>query len=241
MSSLNSNKLVKRSKRESIYHLDTVEVVGSDKNEFTYVNLYHFSTYAISIRACRKQDRTDLEETHDEFCSSEVEIDARTGKNENADIIEVFDVHAVPSNKSEDSVKISWTPPNDPNGIILNYVVKKSLVDNPQITDLICVSLLNRENVTSQIIDKVKPGNYSFQIAAVSLAGPGNFTHAKFVYIESPSFFSLIASPSFLALLFLSIASAIAMIAYNMFKRNSTSEILSTFDNFDSDNELVRH
>lgn len=230
----------KRSKRESRYLLETVEAIDSNRTEFSYGNLDHFSTYAVSIRACRKPDRTDLEDSHEDFCSAAVEIIAKTGKNDDADNIEQFDAVALPSNKTQHAARISWTPPNEPNGLVLNYIIIQTNNDDPQTPELICISLLGRENVSSQIIDNMKPGNYSFQIAAVTLAGQGNFTNAMFLVIDSPSFFNFFASPSFIMLLLMIAASTIAVVAYNVYKRSSTSDILSSFDNFDSDNELVR-
>src|SRR5690349_20532604 len=78
LNSLNSKKTSKKAKRESIYHFETVEAVNSTQNEFSYGKLDHFSNYVVTIRACRKQEKTDLEETHEEFCSPEVEITTRT-------------------------------------------------------------------------------------------------------------------------------------------------------------------
>lgn len=218
-----------------------LEIVGPEENEFVINELSHYSTYAISIRACRQEDnRTDEHLTDDGLCSEDIEVIGKTLKNDDADIIQKFEVFVVPSNTSENHVKIAWTPPRNPNGRVLNYEVKLERVDDPKATsEIICISLLNRENVCSQIVDKIKPGNYSIQILAVTLAGTGNFSDPKYLRIESISLLSVIGSPPFMALLFLIIASMIATFVYTIYKRNQPPEVVSRFENFDYENHPI--
>lgn len=215
-----------------------LEIIGPEENEFVINELSHYSTYAISIRVCRQKDnRTDEHLIYDGLCSEDTEIVGRTLKNDTADIIQDFEVFVVPSNTSENHVKIAWVPPKNPNGKVLNYEVKLERVYDPKATpEIICISLLNRENACSQIVDKIKPGNYSIQILAVTLAGTGNFSDSKYLLIESISHLSLITSPPFMALLFLIIASVIATFAFMIYKRNQPPEVVSRFENFDYEN-----
>jgi hypothetical protein len=212
-----------------------LEDVGPEFNEFVVNALDHFSSYAIKLRACRKKENNSDERVLEDLCSDDSQIIAKTLMNETADFIEHFEVAVLPSDTSEHQVRISWIPPKKPNGRVLHYVVKQKRVDIENgHEDLICISLYNRSNLCSQIIDKVKPGNYSFQIMASSLAGDvANYSNPKFVYLKSISHLGLITSPAFMALLFLIISSVIAVFVYKLYKRNQGPELVSNFENFD--------
>lgn len=211
-----------------------VEIVGPEEKEFVINELSHYSSYAISIRACRKEDAKTDDHTIDGLCSDDSQVIAKTLESDTADIIQDLDVSVLPSNTSENHVLISWIPPKNPNGKILSYEVKMKKQDDDKSTDeLICISLLNRENACSQVIDKIKPGNYSFQIMALTLAGAGNYSTLRFIHIKSVSHLSLIASPSFMALLFLIVSSVIAIFVLIVYKRNQQPEVVSRFENFD--------
>lgn len=220
-----------------------VFTVASEVNEFFFEKLDHYSTYVVIIKACRKATNvTDLVTGSDDaFCSQDTQIIARTIANENADKIEYFDVIVVPSNKSTSDVEISWKPPKNPNGVVLNYVVKQKNVDDKNAKDeYICISLMGRENISSQIIDGMKPGNHSFQISAVSLAGLGNFTNSIFVYVPgSTSNFHGFAA--FMGLIFLIVVSIIASFVYVIYKRNQKPEVLHQFENFDYENNPINN
>jgi hypothetical protein len=125
-------------------------------------------------------------------------------------------------------------------GQVLNYVVQLKKIDSTEsTTEVICISLLNRENACSQVIDKLKPGNYSVKILASTLGGSGNFSNPKYVYIKAVSHLSLITSPAFLSLLFLIVASAIAVFVFIVYKRNQQPEVVTRFENFDYEFDQV--
>ena len=213
------------------------EIFETGGNEFILTALDHFSSYAIAVRACRKKDNKTDEQVIEDLCSDDSQIVAKTLKSDTADFVENFEVIVLPSNTSEHQVKISWIPPKNPNGKVLHYVVIQKKIDEVnEPTEMICISLFNRTNVCSQIIDKVKPGNYSFQIMASTLAGDfGNYSNPKYVYLKAVSHLSLITSGSFMALLFLIVSSVIAVFVYKIYKRNQGPELVSNFENFDYD------
>lgn len=229
---INCTQEIPKAETENLLRL---EIVGPDDKEFIITALSHYSSYSISIRACRKEDnRTDEHIMMDNLCSDNTQVVAKTLKNDNADIIQDFEVTILPSNTSEHLVKISWIPPTNPNGKVLNYVVQQKRIDDSKsTTEIICISLLNRENACSQIIDKINPGNYSFQISASTLTGFGNYSAPKYVFIKSVSHLSLITSPAFMALLFLIVASIVAVFVFVVYKRNQQPEVVSRFENFD--------
>lgn len=215
---------------------NATEIVLPYKNELLLESLDHFSSYIVSIRACRKD-----EDSRRGVCSDDLQIITKTLKSENADNIEFFEISQLKStNGTSNEILISWEPPSNPNGVILNYVVKQVRIDRePPEEDLICISLFKRQNLTSQIIDKLRPGNYSFQIAATTMAGQGKLSSAKYVYIESPSFFTLVATPPMLLLLFLVISSIVGVFLFTVYKKHQLPEQVSAFETFDSEHQLV--
>jgi hypothetical protein len=222
---------VQKSEMENLLRL---EIVGPEEKEFVITALNHFSSYAVSIRACRKENNSTDEHLTDELCSDDTQVVAKTLQSDTADIIPYFEVINLPSNASDHQVKISWTPPANPNGQVLNYVVHQKRVDIAEsTTETICISLLNRPNACSQIIDKIMPGNYSFQILASTLAGSRNYSSPKYVLIRSVSHLSLITSPAFLFLLLLIAFSIITVVGFMIYKRNQQPEVASRFENFD--------
>lgn len=214
-----------------------LEIVEPDVEVFIINALDHFSSYAIAVRACRKKENKSDAQVLEDLCSDESQVVAKTLKNETADFVENFSVDVLPSNRSEHQVRVSWIPPKNPNGKVLHYVVKVQRIDKPEPEELICISLFNRSNVCSQTIDKITPGNYSFQIMASTMAGDfGNFSAKKFVVLQSVSHFSLITSPAFMTLLFLIVSSIIAVFVYKIYKRNQDRpELVRNFENFDYD------
>lgn len=229
-------------KRDSDEPLRTV-AVGSNLTELLVNDLDHFSSYSFSIRACREGEDSGSD-LKDELCGFETQVVAKTSKSHIADLVSHFNVELVHKNdtnkRTSNSVKVSWTPPANPNGPILNYVVRQRKVsDEKSKIELVCISMSKRFNLSSQLITNVGSGNISFEIAAMTLAGRGNFTSSKYVYIPSPSHFGIIASPPFLTLLFLIVAAGIAIGVYKVYKRNQPSDTLRRFDNFDSQDHII--
>lgn len=220
---------------------DKVFETKPDRTEFTVENLDHFSSYVIDLRACREKNERDKLE--DDLCGPDVQIVAQTQSDPNADLIKSFEVEVLPANSSSSIVNVSWSAPEKPNGHILNYVVTEIRNDEPNSkTDMTCISLFNRENLTSQIISGLQPGNYTFQISATTLAGQGNFSAERIVIIKAISHLGIIASPSFLGLLFLIAASCIAVFLYKVWKQSQPPDNLNqSLENFESDDFTSHH
>lgn len=225
---------LQESQKPDTDNLLRLEIVEPKATEFVINELRHYSSYSISIRACRKEDNRTDEHTTEGLCSDDIQVIIKTLESSTADIIHDFEVSVLPSNTSENHVKISWVPPKNPNGKILVYEVKLKQVDvENSKEEIICISIMNRENMCSQVIDKIVPGNYSFQIMALTFAGPGNYSHPKYIYIKSVSHLSLVTSPPFMALLFLIFGSIIAVFVFTIYKKNQEPEVVSRFENFD--------
>lgn len=70
------------------------------------------------------------------------------------------------------SVRLIWNEPENPNGMILSYNIRYQRVDKHAKYQEICIpQKLYQEQGKSHIIIDLVDGNYSFIIAANSLAG----------------------------------------------------------------------
>lgn len=142
------------------------------KTTFLLKNLYHFARYSIKVSACRDLDPSEKSETA-QNCSPEAFIQARTLFKESADIIPKTEL------VSSNSTKIfKWVPPPQPNGIIVKYQVK---VQTENVNSIEPIRHCLPQGTTSFVIGNLPPGNYSIQVSATSLLGPGNFT-AKTIF-----------------------------------------------------------
>lgn len=233
MMNLASSSRARRSSLESSRRLDDDLLTDykraslpSDVREFVFENLDHFSAYTISVRACLRGVSSS-----DPTCGSDSSVQTKTLRSETADDIQEWSIDVMPSNQTIRDFKLSWTPPANPNGAVLNYIVKQKRMNDAAFGEkVICISLLNRDSLSSKILEKIEPGNYSFEIAAVTLGGRGKFSEVKFAYIAAPSNFSIIMSPAFLTLMFLVIASVISTFVYMLYKRNVSPDMTTPFE-----------
>lgn len=102
------------------------EITNISQTTFELKDLKHYTNYQIILRACR--EKTNPEST-EENCSAEAQIYALTKKKEENDIITVFDANMIPSNRSSGSIKVSWKPPENPNGLLLTYTIRYKKYD----------------------------------------------------------------------------------------------------------------
>lgn len=177
-------------------------------NEYTYIfemindttqttfdleNLTHFTSYQINIRACREKSEKNISEVHDkikeekeqEDCSAEVQYTQITLKREENDNISDLEAMVIQSNSSAGSVKLTWKEPERPNGAILSYTIryKKNDIEHFKY-ETICITQRTFANQSFYILDKLPNGNYSIQVAAMSMAGMGNYSTAKPIIIN---------------------------------------------------------
>lgn len=151
-----------------------LEITNVSQNSYELQNLKHYSNYQIFLRACREKTIPDTMEDH---CGPEAQITALTMKKEENDIITNFDAFMVQSNGSSlGSIRVSWKPPLNPNGLILTYLIryKKFDPDHERSWESVCLPLKDLGNNTVHVIQSLTSGNYSVQIAATSMAGEMN-------------------------------------------------------------------
>lgn len=129
-------------------------------------NLRHFTSYLISVSACRE---ITLDDAHfkpmpglskPDPCSIPTQVTILTAKKDDADEIKFFDVaNLVPSNESYGIVKVSWKAPEHPNGLLLSYNIKyrKNEVENAH-WDGICIPHQNYLNQTFYLLKPLSNG-----------------------------------------------------------------------------------
>lgn len=165
--------------------------------------LKHYTTYAISIRACREKEQDEIESSETHACGHEVNYYATTFREPSNDDIPSFSTEILP-NASMTDVVVRWEPPKDPNGLLLTYTIRYKRVDvDHTVAQTRCVSynMLNNTNVF--VIQALTAGNYSIDVMATSLGGNGNYTKAKYVLIKEHGTYKMWYIAGILFLVFL--------------------------------------
>lgn len=161
--------------------------LSASTTSFLLKGLKHYTTYSVSVKACRNQS-----EGEGEFCSNEVKVYQSTLPIDTADNVTNLSVKDVGNQTG--SVRLSWGPPKNPNGYILTYTIKYQRLDlenskpQPQ-----CITEFQFRNSSNTfILDKLETGNYSVQVMVTSMAGDGRYTERYYFYIEPKGQFSVV-------------------------------------------------
>lgn len=195
------------------------DLIAKNETSFVITNLTHFRTYSISIRVCRKPENDEKPGT-DILCSYDASDHQQTFMEPSKDNIQNFIVEKNSNNSSSVDIKVTWTPPENPNGLLLSYQIRYRKVDSDTLFSPICVP----GDKNSYTIAKVAPGNYSIEMRATTLAQDGNYTKAYYIYIEESSAAFTMWTIIFVLIIFFIISfSAFAL----FFKRMYTSNISS--------------
>lgn len=160
------------------YHIAMKEIPGN-ATRYTLKPLKHYSIYILWLTACN-ENRTEKPQ-----CSSVVMLSQRTARNRTADNIKTPDVKL----KGTNSVDITWFEPEQPNAVIVSYIVEYRSVDreNPKYIADCITRAEHQESNYKYTIRHLQPGNYTLRIKAQSLAGDGNYTRNVYFYIPLPS------------------------------------------------------
>lgn len=185
--SANTNHLDREILRnQSDWYNDTIK---ADQTGFEISGLKHYTTYRISIRACRLREETEDNSTV--ICGPEGHHYATTFRKAINDNIQKFEVEKI-SNGSLTDIRVTWEPPENPNGLLLTYTIRYKRVDvehTQPVPRCISYNMLNNTNL--YVLKGLPPGNYSIEMMATSLAGNGNYTRAKFVLIKEQATYNM--------------------------------------------------
>ncbi|KAG5668610.1 hypothetical protein PVAND_016546 [Polypedilum vanderplanki] len=159
-----------------------VEDIGPENTSYVFTGLNHYTFYNIRIRACRKREKGEAADA--EICGPETKVSETTFKEPANDDILTFKVEPIVNN-SLTNIRVTWEPPNSPNGLLLAFTIRHKRVDidhTQPVLHCISTSMLNGTN--QYVLQKLAPGNYSIDMMATSMAGNGNYTKAQYVLIK---------------------------------------------------------
>ncbi|XP_062122366.1 LOW QUALITY PROTEIN: insulin-like receptor [Drosophila sulfurigaster albostrigata] len=163
--------------------------VDPNTTEFLFNNLQHFSYYIVSVMACREPDHENpiIDSLYDP-CSEEVTLDKRVLKLDNVDKAYNLTAELVGTNANttRGSVKLSWKPPEDPNGAIVSYTIFYERQEQNAVEEKRCISGREYVNQSGYVVNNLSEGKYGFQIRANSLAGEGIRTDTFYVVVPPP-------------------------------------------------------
>lgn len=155
-----------------------IEIENESQLSYLIPNLADFSLYTINITACRKS----LNEV--DPCGGDASVQARTLKNNENDLITMFDAQGVSSVDSKQSLKVTWNVPSKPNGELVSYTIRYKKTDDKRSEyGYFCIKHDDDSKEKSHIIGNLSDGEYIVQIAARTTAGMGNYTAEKKVQI----------------------------------------------------------
>ncbi|KRZ35241.1 Insulin receptor [Trichinella pseudospiralis] len=157
-------------------------VVNVTDTNFTIENLHHFTMYEIKIWACQNQS---VAENH---CSRrEVVIMKNTMLIESKDAINDSSVLIYNASDATHDRFISWTPPTDPNGVIVSYEIEYLRnMDGDVKPKRDCITQNDFMEKLGFLIQDLPPGNYSFRIRALSLAQRANPEYISQLEVYKP-------------------------------------------------------
>ncbi|KAG5669147.1 hypothetical protein PVAND_017042 [Polypedilum vanderplanki] len=166
-------------KNQSDFYNDEI---GPEQTSFIITGLKHYTTYNIQIRACRK--REEGETLLAEICGPEIKDFATTFKEPANDNIPFFDVQAI-VNKSMTNILVRWEEPKNPNGLLLAFTIRHKRVDIDHTQPVLhCISQTMLNGSSQYLLQKLNSGNYSIDMMATSMAGNGNYTNPKYIFIN---------------------------------------------------------
>lgn len=145
-----------------------VELHDPSKLSVDLTNLRHYTTYSITVRACRELTEDDVAPPTNKLpavdkpdpCSHPAQATITTAKKDDADDIKYFDaMNVVPSNESYGIVKVGWKAPENPNGLLLSYTIKyrKNEVENAH-WESVCIPHQNYLNQTFYLLKPLSNG-----------------------------------------------------------------------------------
>lgn len=175
------------SDEETIGVKDTIfRELKENYTSYNITNLNHYSQYVVSILVCREVVEQELISNKSvDSCSQETMISFRTLKNDMADSI---DSNLIRVDVNNHTVNISWEMPRLVNSIIHSFQLDYKCVDTNSFVS-VCITMKEYETAgRSYVIKETPPGDYRFQIRAVSLAGEGPYTGWIDFYVSNTEF-----------------------------------------------------
>lgn len=154
-------------------HSNFTLILSGTENSVTLSKLKHFSDYTVTVCAC-----TRVGCAQGTSCAV---TKGTTNKEINAD--DVGNSLRVRSNKTKDYV-LEWTPPQDPNGVVLKYDIEITLDGNNPETKCISGNKSSFAGQISAFRSFYDSQNYSARVRAITPAGNGSWSNRVFLPLE---------------------------------------------------------
>lgn len=139
----------------------------------------------------------------EEQCGPDVLISTLTLKHEGSDQVLELDAVSVPSSGSLGSIKVEWTAPRKPNGLLLSYTIrwKNNDVDR-SIWQYACITQKQYLIQRWYILTQLSNGNYVVQVAATTMAGQSEYSESRSVTVRIAADSTITAAWKFVGKLF---------------------------------------
>lgn len=152
-----------------------IQVFSANTSETVLSGLKHFSTYAVSVKACRESSPQEFDISEENRCSKKDILITRTQKSSFADNITSLNYTV-----NKQTLFILWRPPRKPNGLLLAFELELKRKNHDSEKNIECISYSNKtlssSGVLNHSITNITIGDHEFRIRAVTLSGKGLFT-----------------------------------------------------------------
>lgn len=150
---------------------ESMKIVSANVSETVLTHLKHFSTYAVTVKACRETSPKESNPSEENRCSNKDIVITRTQKRSFADNITSLNYTV-----TKNGLQILWKVPTEPNGLILAFEIELKRRNHDSET-IECIRYSNKSTDSMKhLITDILSGRYEFRIRAVTLSGKGLFT-----------------------------------------------------------------
>lgn len=81
-------------------------------------------------------------------------------------------------NMTRDSVRLTWDPPENPNGAAVAYTIIYERTEENSVKEMRCITVQEYRNQSGYVAHNLKEGSYSFTVRVSTLAGEGEISES---------------------------------------------------------------
>lgn len=184
------------------YYVTLLNQTNQTTIQYPLGNFKHYTLYVFKIRSCRaKVNGTTLRDL-DPSCGNDVIYNFRTPKKTDADNIPLESILVEEqSDNSQRGIKVQWREPAKPNGPVVSYLVKYQRMGLESVQPSVqCVTYREYNQSGFTYLSKLEPGNYSIRIMATTIAGHGDYSEARYVFLKKENSYLALIIIAFMTL-----------------------------------------